>query len=92
MIWDLPLSLIWFVFSWLLVDASMIEPAFLASYKTAIQGLGGIIDAIEPLTIVIPFQAYGIALNFVIAVWVLYWPIRLVRWILEWARGKSGNA
>lgn len=90
MLIDLFLQIIWMLVSTMQIDDSLVTPQFLASFKSVLEGLGPIIDAITPLTIVVPFGAYGIVLNFVIAVWLLYWPIRLIRWIVEWIRGKGG--
>lgn len=91
MIVDLWFHGVWVMIGWILLDDSLVTPEFLASFKSGIVGLGPLITGIRPLTVVVPFGAYGIVLNFVIAVWLLYWPIRLTRWIVEWIRGKSGN-
>lgn len=89
MLFDLAVSFIWWVVRALMPDFDFVTPEFLGSFKTAVQALGPIITAISPLTFVIPFEAVGIMLNFVIAAWLLYWPVRLIRWLLEWTRGKS---
>lgn len=92
MIIDIWFHGIWAIISALLIDDSFFSDEFIASYRAALEGIAPMIDALEPWTFILPFQAYGIILNFVIAAWILYWPVRLIRWILEWARGKAGNS
>lgn len=89
MLFDLALSFVWWMVRAMLPDLEFVTPEFLSSFKTAVQAIGPVILAIKPLTFLIPFEAVGIVLNFVIAAWLLYWPVRLVRWLLEWTRGKS---
>lgn len=92
MFFDVFLWLIWVIVAALMTEQSFFGDNFIAGYRSALEGLSPLIQSVEPWTFIVPFQAYGIVLNFVIAAWIMYWPIRLVRWLLEWARGKGGEA
>lgn len=92
MLGDLVLSALWWIVSALLFDDSLLSPEFLTLYRDAMQGLGPVIEAIGPLTVVVPFGAMGIVLNFVIITWLLGWPVRIVVWLLGWLRGKASSS
>lgn len=91
MLVDLWLSGVWLIVAGVLVHDSFFTDEFILAYRNALQGIEPFIDAVEPWTFIVPFNAYGLVLNFVIAAWILYWPIRLNRWAMEWVRGKGGQ-